>query len=100
MPKNPFIQPSPHKNPMIPCFKFSDFDYDLWKDDKKNVKYSTTMSKPATVVYGSSLDLPKKPPPTVMAKMPPAIGYSKQYHYQYNAKSPKNFHHQDRKDHQ
>ncbi|KAH9420346.1 hypothetical protein DERP_013794, partial [Dermatophagoides pteronyssinus] len=34
MPSNPFIQPSPHKNPMIPCFKFSEFDYDLWKDKK------------------------------------------------------------------
>ncbi|XP_075676001.1 salivary peroxidase/catechol oxidase-like isoform X2 [Dermatophagoides pteronyssinus] len=109
MPSNPFIQPSPHKNPMIPCFKFSEFDYDLWKDKKgKNIKYSTTMSKPATVVYGSAkfpmgpplpppppppisslYSLPKKLPP-VMTKIPPGIGYSKQYHYQYpTKKSPK-----------
>lgn len=89
MPLNPFMQSSPHKNPMIPCFKFPEFDYDLWEDKKvKNVKYSTTMSKPATVVYGSSQSsalYPQKSP-LVMTKMPPAIGYSKKYHFQYAPK--------------
>lgn len=98
MPINPFIRSSPHYNAMVPCFKFKEFDYRLWKDVRYTVQhslpYSTiTSHRQSPSVHMSQHDTPRDSVTfdkhnANNSSSKRAVGYSTKYHFQYGNRSP------------
>lgn len=93
MPENPFIEPTPYRNAMIPCFKFPDIAYYLWKDRHYDFERRTESKTP---IYRPKYAIPSDPPS--IRNHYGNRRHSNQYHYQYHPQEHYNNDHNSNED--